>query len=293
MKKSRVILLVVLLVTVTVGFFFLPLRQWFIELEGHVQSLGTLGPAVVVAGLRSMHGTLDTGKYHHIGGRDYLRLKDRVYRGCHRRQSRRALFFLAGAYFFARKGRPMGAGEFEVSFPRRSHRPSRFQDGPPDAAESDLPVHFAQLLLGLNGGTHGCLCSGESCSACCRRRFLLVYIGAAARDAIGGPTDASADFYQQILKYVGLLATIAVVVMVTRMARRALREAEQSQEGSAVAGKPRLDPNYKPASFDEMMIAGDSYDQQLIENCHPPRLGQSHTCGKVQSDCHRRRNGRA
>jgi len=50
------------------------------------------------------------------------------------------------------------------------------------------------------------------------------------------------------LKYVGLLATIAVVVMVTRMARRALREAEQSQEGSAVGRKPHLDPNYKPTS---------------------------------------------
>jgi pyruvate/2-oxoglutarate dehydrogenase complex dihydrolipoamide dehydrogenase (E3) component len=100
--------------------------------------------------------------------------------------------------------------------------------------------------------------------------FLLVYIGAAARDAIGGPTDTAADFYQQILKYVGLLATIGVVTLVTRMARRALREAEQSQEGSAVAGKPRFDPNYRPAALDEMTIAGDRYDQQLIDNCHPP-----------------------
>jgi uncharacterized membrane protein YdjX (TVP38/TMEM64 family) len=50
--------------------------------------------------------------------------------------------------------------------------------------------------------------------------FLFVYIGAAARDAIGGPTDTAADFYQQILKYVGLLATIGVVTLVTRMARR-------------------------------------------------------------------------
>ena len=100
--------------------------------------------------------------------------------------------------------------------------------------------------------------------------FLLVYIGAAARDVIGGPTEASAGLYQQILKYVGLMATIAVVVMVTRMARRALREAEQTQEGRAVAGMPYLDPNYNPVSVDEMTIGGDSYDQRLIENCHPP-----------------------
>ena len=56
--------------------------------------------------------------------------------------------------------------------------------------------------------------------------FLFVYIGAAARDAIAGQMDVSAGVYQQILKYVGLAATVAVVVFVTRIARKALREAE-------------------------------------------------------------------
>ena len=60
--------------------------------------------------------------------------------------------------------------------------------------------------------------------------FLYVYIGAAARDALAGDTAASADFFQLALKYVGLLATVAVVVIVTRIARKALREAEQIQE---------------------------------------------------------------
>ena len=62
--------------------------------------------------------------------------------------------------------------------------------------------------------------------------FLFVYIGAAARDALTGQVDASASFYQQILKYVGLLATVAVVVVVTRIARKAMREAEQQQEST-------------------------------------------------------------
>ncbi len=57
--------------------------------------------------------------------------------------------------------------------------------------------------------------------------FLYVYIGAVARDALAGPAQGSVVFYQQILEYLGLLATVAVVVMVTRQARKALREAEQ------------------------------------------------------------------
>jgi pyruvate/2-oxoglutarate dehydrogenase complex dihydrolipoamide dehydrogenase (E3) component len=101
--------------------------------------------------------------------------------------------------------------------------------------------------------------------------FLFVYIGAAARDAIAGQMETSASVYQQILKYVGLLATVAVVVMVTRIARKALREAERTQEGGASPGTPRPDPNYKPASFDEMMLVDDAHDKKLIENCHPPR----------------------
>ena len=43
--------------------------------------------------------------------------------------------------------------------------------------------------------------------------FLYVYIGAAARDALAGQRSAAADFYQQVLKYVGLAATVAVVVI--------------------------------------------------------------------------------
>src|SRR5205807_1600845 len=33
----------------------------------------------------------------------------------------------------------------------------------------------------------------------------------------------------------------------------------------------RLSPNYKPMSFDEMMLVDDPYDKALIENCHPSR----------------------
>ena len=56
---------------------------------------------------------------------------------------------------------------------------------------------------------------------------LYVYIGATARDVLGAP---SADFYRQILNYVGLAATIVAVVIITRVARKALRAAEERRE---------------------------------------------------------------
>ena len=99
--------------------------------------------------------------------------------------------------------------------------------------------------------------------------FLFVYIGAAARDALAGQPDAGTGFYQQVLKYVGLAATVAVVVIVTRIARKALAEAEQAEEGSAVSGKPQLDDNFEPTRFDKMVLTGDAHDRRLVENCHP------------------------
>ena len=95
-----------------------------------------------------------------------------------------------------------------------------------------------------------------------------------------GQSAASAGFYQQILKYVGLLATVVVVVVVTRIARKALREAEQQQEGGMTADMPRLDAEHKPTTVDQMMLVDDAHDRQLIENCHPPRWVNPTPSGK-------------
>jgi len=98
--------------------------------------------------------------------------------------------------------------------------------------------------------------------------FLLVYIGATARDALEAQP-AAADFYQQALKFIGLAATVVIVVVVTRMARRALRQAEQAQEDSVGAGHSGMEENYEPTSFDEMLSVDDPHDQRLLQNCRP------------------------
>lgn len=62
---------------------------------------------------------------------------------------------------------------------------------------------------------------------------LFVYIGAAARDALSGNMSGSAGLLQQSLKYIGLAATVAVVLLVTRIARKALAEAESAEPSSS------------------------------------------------------------
>jgi len=67
--------------------------------------------------------------------------------------------------------------------------------------------------------------------------FVFVYIGATAHDAVAGPAEASLDFYQQAIRYLGLAATLVVFAVITRMARRALREAERAQDGTGFLGQ--------------------------------------------------------
>jgi pyruvate/2-oxoglutarate dehydrogenase complex dihydrolipoamide dehydrogenase (E3) component/uncharacterized membrane protein YdjX (TVP38/TMEM64 family) len=269
MKKSRVVLLVALLVAVGVGFFFLPLRQWFTQLESHVQSLGTLGPAAVVLAYVLCTVLLIPASIITLGAGTLFGLKTGFIVVVIGANLGAFCSFLLARTFLREKVAHWAQANAKFRFLDEAIGRQGFKMVLLTRLSPIFPFILLNYFLGLTAVRTGAYVLGNLFGML-PATFLFVYIGAAARDAIGGPTDTAADFYQQILKYVGLLATIGVVTLVTRMARRALREAEQSQEGSAVAGKPRFDPNYRPAALDEMTIAGDRYDQQLIDNCHPP-----------------------
>ncbi|HEX4987542.1 MAG TPA: FAD-containing oxidoreductase [Candidatus Binatia bacterium] len=269
MKKSRVILLVALLVVVGVGFFFLPLRQWFTQLESHVQSLGTLGPAAVVLAYVLCTVLLIPASIITLGAGTLFGLKTGFIVVVIGANLGAFCSFLLARTFLREKVAHWAQANAKFRFLDEAIGRQGFKMVLLTRLSPIFPFILLNYFLGLTAVRTGAYVLGNLFGML-PATFLFVYIGAAARDAIGGPTDTAADFYQQILKYVGLLATIGVVTLVTRMARRALREAEQSQEGSAVAGKPRFDPNYRPAALDEMTIVGDRYDQQLIDNCHPP-----------------------
>jgi len=67
--------------------------------------------------------------------------------------------------------------------------------------------------------------------------FLYVYIGATAREALAGGAADETGALQLALKIVGLPATFAVVFIVTRAARKAMAEAEESAQQSGGALK--------------------------------------------------------
>jgi hypothetical protein len=113
----------------------------------------------------------------------------------------------------------MGGDQADVPLTRSGHRQAGLQNGSTHALESALSIRVVELFTGayifanLAGMLPGAV--------------LYVYLGATARDALAAP---SADFFQQLLNYVGLAATIVTVVVITRFARKALREAQERGE---------------------------------------------------------------
>jgi pyruvate/2-oxoglutarate dehydrogenase complex dihydrolipoamide dehydrogenase (E3) component/uncharacterized membrane protein YdjX (TVP38/TMEM64 family) len=279
MKTGKILILVVLVIAAMAGLLSFPVREWFMQFEGYVQSLGTIGPVVVALAYVLCTVLFIPGSAITIGSG--------------------TLFGLKTGFLVVLVGANLGAlCSFLLARTFLRDKVARWADANPKFASLDraigrqgfkmvlltrlspvFPFVLLNYFLGLTAVRTGSYALANLLGML-PATFLFVYIGAAARDAIAGQMEISAGLYQQILKYVGLLATVAVVVMVTRIARKALREAEQVQEGSAAPGTPRLDPNHKPASFDEMMLVDDAYDKKLIENCHPPRWVNPLPAGK-------------
>jgi pyruvate/2-oxoglutarate dehydrogenase complex dihydrolipoamide dehydrogenase (E3) component/uncharacterized membrane protein YdjX (TVP38/TMEM64 family) len=277
MKIRKILLAAVLVAAIAIAVFLLPVRQWFMHFETYVQSLGAVGPVVVVLAYILSTVLFIPGSALTIGSG--------------------TLFGLTTGFVVVFLGANLGAlCSFLLARTLLRNRVANWAAANPKFRSLDqaigkqgfkmvlltrlspvFPFVLLNYFLGLTAVRTGSYVLANLIGML-PATFLFVYIGAAARDALAGEMDAAAGFYQRILKYVGLLATIAVVVVVTRIARKALRDAEQAQEDTT--RKPGLDANHQPASFDKMMLVDDEHDQRLIENCHPPRWVNPAPVGK-------------
>jgi pyruvate/2-oxoglutarate dehydrogenase complex dihydrolipoamide dehydrogenase (E3) component/uncharacterized membrane protein YdjX (TVP38/TMEM64 family) len=278
-KFWKILILVAVVVEIVVAIIFLPVHNWFAQFEKYVQGLGSLGPIVtalvyVVTTVLFIPGSALT-----IGAGGLFGLKTGflvVLVGAN--LGALCAFLLARTFLREKVARWAEANPKFKSLDRAIGRQG-FKMVFLSRLSPAFPFTLLNYLLGLTAVGTGSYVLANLLGML-PGMFLYVYIGASAREALTGGVGESVDYFQQALKYIGLLATVVVVVIVTRIARKAMREAEQAQEDSAVNGKPPLDPNYQPIRFDEMMLVDDLYDRQLIENCHPPHWVNPTPSGK-------------
>jgi uncharacterized membrane protein YdjX (TVP38/TMEM64 family) len=227
MKTAKKLVIAFLIIGVVAAIVFLPFRDWFARFEDYIGSLGSLGPiamalAYVVTTVLFIPGsaiTIGAGTLFglktgflvvlvgaNLGALCAFLLARTLLRG-------KVTKWAEGNAKFRSLDRAIGSQGFKMVFLSR--------------LSPAFPFNMLNYLLGLTAVRTGTYVVANLLGML-PGILLYVYIGVAARDALAGQTDGSTDFYQQILKYVGLLATAAVVVIVTRVARKALREAEQA-----------------------------------------------------------------
>ena len=162
MKKSRVILLVILLVALTVGFFFLPLRQWFIELEGHVQSLGTLGPVVVALAYVLCTVLLIPASIITLGAGTIFGLKTGFIVVVIGANLGALCSFLLARTFLREKVARWAQANSKFRFLDEAIGRQGFKMVLLTRLSPIFPFILLNYFLGLNGRTYGCLCFGKS-----------------------------------------------------------------------------------------------------------------------------------
>jgi uncharacterized membrane protein YdjX (TVP38/TMEM64 family) len=229
-KAWKILLLIALAVEIAVVFLFLPLTDWVVQFEAYVKNLGSLGPIVTALVYVATTVLFIPGSVLTIaaGG----------------------LFGFKIGFLVVLVGANLGAlCAFLLARTFLRDQVARWTDANPKFKSLDkaigrqgfkmifllrlspaFPFTLLNYLLGLTAVRSGAYVLANLLGML-PGIFLYVYIGAAARDALTGPEETT-DIYQQLLKYTGLLATLAVVIIVTRIARKALREAEQPQNGN-------------------------------------------------------------
>lgn len=226
MQKLKPLLLITLLLGAGIGFLFLPIRQGFLLLQGQIEALGTIGPIVVVIAYIAMTVLLIPGSALTFGASTIFGFwKGLVIVLVGANLGALCAFLLARTTMrervarwavanpkFAALDRAIGQNGFKMVFLSRLSPvfPFTLLNYLLGLTTVRTPAYVLANLIGMLPGT-----------------VLYVYLGATARDALAGKVvTTNTPLGQQLLKIVGLLATIAIVITVTRIARKALTQAE-------------------------------------------------------------------
>jgi uncharacterized membrane protein YdjX (TVP38/TMEM64 family) len=226
MKTGKILILIALTGAVALVFLFLPVGEWIMRFESYVRSLGAVAPVImalayVICTVLFIPGSALTLATVTIFGpaagfvivfiganlgalgafllaRTFLRRRVACWAEANRK--------------FRSLDRAIGRHGFKIVLLAR--------------LSPIFPFNTLNYLFGVTPIETGAYVFG-TLMGMLPGMFLYIYIGAAAKDALVGGVGPSAEPFQQSLKYAGLLATIAFVFVMARLARKALLEAEE------------------------------------------------------------------
>ena len=238
MRRSKNILLGLAVVAVLAALWLLPLRAWLVLLQTQIKGLGVLAPVAyalvyVVATLLLIPGSVLTlGAAPLFGfwqGLLIVIVSANLAAFC--------------AFLLARTALSQRVAQWASTHPKFAALDRAIgQDGFKMVLLSRLspafPFTLLNYLLGVTNVSPGAYVLANLLGML-PGTFLYVYLGATASEALTGGVSSATTVGQNVLKLVGLLATLGVVVLVTRIARQAVAQAEAESLDAA----PLLEPH--------------------------------------------------
>ena len=228
MNNRKTILLVLLLIILGVGFLFLPVKAWMLASQDWIRGLGFIGPIVFVLLYVILTVCLIPGSAMTVAAGAIF-----------------GLWLGAGAAII---GANLGAFcSFLLAKTKLRAKVSEWAKSNPKFAALDraigqagfkmvllarlspaFPFTLLNYLLGLTSVKTVPYVLANLLGML-PATFLFVYLGSIAGETLTGQVSGEASTFQLVLKVVGLLATIAIVIFVTRIARKAMAEAENTE----------------------------------------------------------------
>lgn len=227
-SKRKIGLLVLLLAAIIIGLWSLPAGQWMNQLQTRVKALGPLGPfayvlVYIATTLLLIPGSLLTigagGIFGFALGLAVVVAGANLGALCAFLLTRSLLRWKVARWAaanpkFAALDRAIGRDGFKMVLLSR--------------LSPVFPFTLLNYMLGLTTVRTGTYVLANLIGML-PGSFLYVYIGVTAHEAISSSSGAPGA-WKLLLKIVGLLATIAIVVLITRMAKRAIAQAEENTD---------------------------------------------------------------
>src|SRR5690349_21915622 len=237
MNLRRAALLVIIIAIGALGYLLLPLRDWSSQFETYIRSLGALGPLLFAFAYMVLTVVLFPASILTLGAGSLFGLKTGFFAALLGANLGALCSFLLARSFLRDRVVRWTAAHPKFRFLDEAIGKQGFKMVLLCRLSPIFPFILLNYFLGLTSvRTAAYVCA--NLLGMVPAMFLFVYAGAAARETLESQPTGPADFYQQILKYVGLVATLAVFVVITRVARRALRDAERAQDASAFLPGP-------------------------------------------------------
>lgn len=227
--NRKTIILILLLVAVAVGFLFLPIKAWMIASQLWIKSLGFIGPLVfvllyVITTILFIPGSALTlaagaifglwiGVVTVIAGSNLGALAAFLLARTKLRE--KVQLWAQSNPKFSALDRAIGANGFKMVLLTR--------------LSPAFPFTLLNYFLGLTSVRTAPYVLANFLGML-PATFLYVYLGSLAGDTLTVTSNQGTNKFQLALKIMGLIATVLVVVFVTRIARKAIKETEQQPD---------------------------------------------------------------